>query len=213
MSKKLHGSTRTERKRCAILQAAVEEFHASGFQATSMDRIAERAEVSKRTIYNHFPSKEVLFEAITDELVNQIVNVAEAPYDSERDLRSQLVEFGRRKVELMTCPGFLRLARVALSEHLRIPELASDTFCRIHEDENALVRWIRAAEADGRLQDVEPAVAAEEFSALLSAFAFWPLIFGRPMPSEEELEATVARAAGMLLDHYSRPQTRTPESA
>ena len=52
--------TRTERKRCAILEAAAEEFQANGFEGTSMDRVAERAGVSKRTIYNHFENKEAL---------------------------------------------------------------------------------------------------------------------------------------------------------
>ena len=47
----------TERKRAAIVEAAIDEFRASGYEATSMDRIAARAEVSKRTVYNHFPSK------------------------------------------------------------------------------------------------------------------------------------------------------------
>ncbi|HCT25152.1 MAG TPA: TetR family transcriptional regulator, partial [Stenotrophomonas sp.] len=42
----------TDRKREAIVRAAVEEFRASGYEATSMDRIAEVAGVSKRTVYN-----------------------------------------------------------------------------------------------------------------------------------------------------------------
>lgn len=51
----------TDRKRVAIIDAAIEEFLAAGYDATSMDRIAARANVSKRTVYNHFPSKEALF--------------------------------------------------------------------------------------------------------------------------------------------------------
>jgi TetR/AcrR family transcriptional regulator of autoinduction and epiphytic fitness len=58
----------TDRKREAIVRAAVEEFRASGYEATSMDRIAEVAGVSKRTVYNHFPSKEALFSMILEEL-------------------------------------------------------------------------------------------------------------------------------------------------
>jgi TetR/AcrR family transcriptional regulator of autoinduction and epiphytic fitness len=51
----------TDRKRQAILKAAAEQFRACGFDATSVDRIAAAAGVSKRTVYNHFPSKEELF--------------------------------------------------------------------------------------------------------------------------------------------------------
>ncbi|MCF5632840.1 TetR family transcriptional regulator, partial [Pseudomonas syringae] len=48
----------TDQKREAIVLAAIAEFGDRGFEITSMDRIAARAEVSKRTVYNHFPSKE-----------------------------------------------------------------------------------------------------------------------------------------------------------
>ena len=54
----------TDRKRDAIVQAAIVEFRANGFVATSVDKVAARAEVSKRTLYNHFPSKDELFAAI-----------------------------------------------------------------------------------------------------------------------------------------------------
>ena len=58
----------TDRKRAAIITAAIAEFRARGFEATSMDRIASAASVSKRTVYNHFPSKDDLFEQILQEL-------------------------------------------------------------------------------------------------------------------------------------------------
>ena len=181
----------------------MEEFEANGFQCTSMDRVAERANVSKRTIYNHFESKEALFQAITEELVDQIVRVADVPYDARRSLKSQLEEIGHRKIDLMTCPGFLSLAKVTISEHLRDPQQASDTYCRIHREEDGLVRWIRAAAADSRLDVSAPMEAAEQFSALLSAFAFWPLIFGRPAPTKKKLAEIVSSAAEMFLAHYA----------
>ena len=54
----------TDRKRDAIVQAAIVEFRDNGFEATSVDKVAARAEVSKRTLYNHFASKDELFAAI-----------------------------------------------------------------------------------------------------------------------------------------------------
>ena len=51
----------TDRKRLAILQAAAVQFRAHGFEASSMDKIAAIAGVSKRTVYNYFPSKDELF--------------------------------------------------------------------------------------------------------------------------------------------------------
>ena len=61
------GAGRRERQRIEtrgrLYQAALDEFRKTGFQAAQIDRIAERAGVSRGTFYFHFPSKEhVLFE-------------------------------------------------------------------------------------------------------------------------------------------------------
>jgi AcrR family transcriptional regulator len=46
-----------------ILRAAAELFYADGINATGMERLTEAAHVSKRTFYQHFPSKAALVEA------------------------------------------------------------------------------------------------------------------------------------------------------
>ena len=50
-------TTRSEQKRAAVLAAAQAEFQEKGFALSSMDAIAARAAVSKRTVYNHFQVK------------------------------------------------------------------------------------------------------------------------------------------------------------
>ena len=49
------------KKREAILEGAQDVFINMGFEAASMDKVAEQAGVSKRTVYNHFGSKEKLY--------------------------------------------------------------------------------------------------------------------------------------------------------
>lgn len=56
--------TKGERTRIQIEDAAVELFMEYGYHATSMRQIAERAELALGGIYNHFKSKEEIFEAI-----------------------------------------------------------------------------------------------------------------------------------------------------
>ena len=53
-------------KRDQILKAAVDAFLDHGFEGTSMDDIAKRAQVARRTLYNQFESKEALFETVLD---------------------------------------------------------------------------------------------------------------------------------------------------
>jgi TetR/AcrR family transcriptional repressor of mexJK operon len=54
--------SRSEQKRKQILDAGRELFMSQGFEATSMDQVTAKSGVSKATVYNHFPSKEKLFE-------------------------------------------------------------------------------------------------------------------------------------------------------
>ena len=80
----------TDRKRAAVIAAAIDEFLAAGFDATSMDRIAARAGVSKRTVYNHFPSKEALFAAILGQLWESSDTGEVTAYSAAHPLRAQL---------------------------------------------------------------------------------------------------------------------------
>lgn len=47
----------------AILQAALELIEERGYEAMTMDDLANRLEISKRTLYHHFPSKEAIAAA------------------------------------------------------------------------------------------------------------------------------------------------------
>ncbi|MBN1850960.1 MAG: TetR/AcrR family transcriptional regulator [Deltaproteobacteria bacterium] len=67
---------RKERERLArkqaILDAAREVFFEKGFQATTMDQIAEAAELSKGSLYIHFPTKEELYVSILIEGIEML---------------------------------------------------------------------------------------------------------------------------------------------
>ena len=105
----------TDRKREAILSAAVEEFRTAGYEATSMDRIAAAAGVSKRTVYNHFPSKDELFGLMLEHLWNRSIANASVAYRADQPLDVQLRQLLMRKLELLGDPNFIDLARVAMA--------------------------------------------------------------------------------------------------
>ena len=77
----------TDRKREAIVQAAISEFRSNGFDITSMDKIAATAGVSKRTVYNHFASKEELFAEILHRLWTNICAQEDSVYSPGQPLR------------------------------------------------------------------------------------------------------------------------------
>jgi len=201
--------TLSQRKRAAILEAAVAEFQDRGFQATSMDRIAARAQVSKRTVYNHFDGKDALFRAIVDQLWDRFRKVTDHSYDRSAALADQLRGIGAREVELLVSRKFVKLARVTLAEYIRSPELAREAFDNMQECESGLTGWVRSAVADKRLRVQDPAVAARQFTSLLKAFVFWPqMLTGRRAPDRAERTAVIESAVAMFLDHYATRKER-----
>ncbi|AXL48676.1 TetR family transcriptional regulator [Paraburkholderia caffeinilytica] len=194
----------TDRKRAAVIEAAIEEFLAAGFDATSMDRIAARASVSKRTVYNHFPSKEALFAEILRQLWESS-DTGEAPvYSAVHPLRAQLLQLLSKKLSLLNDEAFLSLARVAIAAGIHSPERARDMVARMGEREEDLTVWIRAAAADGRLKTPDPVFASHQLQGLVKAFAFWPQVtMGQPPLSADEQRQVAESAADMFLARYA----------
>jgi len=52
-----------ERTRRRILEAALELFCSRGYASTTMDDIADRADIARRTLFNHFPAKQAILAA------------------------------------------------------------------------------------------------------------------------------------------------------
>ncbi|MCY1172449.1 pyrimidine utilization regulatory protein R [compost metagenome] len=193
----------TDRKRQAIIQAAIIEFRNNGFEITSMDKIAATAGVSKRTVYNHFPSKEELFAEILNQLWTRVTAEQETAYRPDLPLREQLRGLLMAKLQMLGDDNFLGLARVAIAATIHSPERAQDMVARMGEREEGLTVWIRAAQADGRLKATAPDFAAQQVQGLLKSFAFWPQIsMGKPGLSPEEQHQVADSALDMFLACY-----------
>lgn len=195
----------TDRKREAILDAAVAEFRHSGYETTSMDRIAARAGVSKRTVYNHFPSKEALFAQILERLWESSLDGLDLAYRGDRPLRPQLLDLVQQKLRLLQDDNFIDLARVAIAAVIHSPERAQDMVERMGSREEGLTVWIRAAAADGRLKTDDPLFAAMQMQGLVKGFAFWPQVtLGQPPLNAAQQKQVAESAVDMFLAYYAR---------
>ena len=194
----------TDRKRAAIIEAAIDEFRAAGYEATSMDRIAARAGTSKRTVYNHFPSKETLFLEILRQLWEASLEGDDLAIRTDRPMREQLLELLGQKLRLLNDEAFVSLARVAIAAGIHSPERAQDMVARMGEREEGLTVWIRDAATAGRLKTNDPVFASHQLQGLVKGFAFWPQItLGQP-PLDAEMQKRVAEsAADMFLAYYT----------
>ena len=121
-------TSKSEVKTEAILQGAIKEFLANGYAATSMDKVAKTAEVSKATIYSHFGDKESLFNAVIQDLVKdkfQTVMGLDSPQSWEQNPKIVLSQIANRVLtNAQSDRNFQNLVRIIIGESGRFPELA-----------------------------------------------------------------------------------------
>lgn len=83
-----------ERKRLgtreAIYRAAVELIVEQGYEATTMDAIAARADSARRTVFNHFPSKGEITHEWADRRRNRAAHAAQAAVGSDGTMADRL---------------------------------------------------------------------------------------------------------------------------
>jgi TetR/AcrR family transcriptional repressor of mexJK operon len=162
-------------KHDAITQAASEMFLAEGFDRVTLDQIAQRAGVSKQTIYSHFADKEALFKAICTELTERLT-IPLRKSASEADLRSTLTRLGEDALAMMLHPASLDLHRLVMSAAVRFPELGhiayeAGAMRMIHDLSALLVQRSRIGDGLAEALDDERArILAEQFIGMLRGF-------------------------------------------
>ncbi|PTY38844.1 TetR family transcriptional regulator [Saccharospirillum sp. MSK14-1] len=199
----------SERKHQAILDAAAEEFMEFGFQGANMDRVASRAEVSKRTVYNHFASKESLFESITRQIWHQAQTATDVPFQADVAIADQLLNIAERELALLESPHYLRLTAVVLAEFARSQELATQARDWVKQEESGARRWMDQAVAAGRLNTDDAETATTQFFSLIKGRAFWPqMIEHAPIPTAAEQARIAQSSVALFLDHYGLKDDR-----
>lgn len=191
-----------EEKRQQILDAAIDVFQRLGFAGASMDRIAEVANVSKRTVYNHFENKEALFNAIVGVMFEEARQTVDVTYRPGEPIHQQLVELGRAEGRLLQSERFMALARMALGETMRAPEVAQ----AVQEEADKMSvfsDFMTAAHADGTIVAEDLDDATQQFVALLKSKAFWPYVLRGGQIEAEEMEAIVQSSVETFLARYA----------
>ena len=192
---------RAQAKREEILAAASDVFREEGFETTSMDRIAERAAASKRTVYNHFGSKDALFDAVVADLIASMYAAKQVAWDPARPLADQLGDFARAKSAVANDESSMALMRVIFGVAIHRPESVTRVLSKFETQEDSLVRWLKDASAAGALDVPDPELAAELFWAMASGALFWPAVIGTP-PTAARREQLTTELVSTFLARY-----------
>ena len=89
-----------EETRSRILHVAMEEIHMNGFQGASLNKIVEKAGVTKGALFHHFKGKSELGYAVVDEVISKEIsefwiNPMSHSVDPVKDLKKLLMGMTR----------------------------------------------------------------------------------------------------------------------
>lgn len=152
-----------------ILRAALEVFGEAGVANTTLDEIADRAGVSKGTIYLYFPNKEELFRETVRQALAPAPPKADSPASASAAPTRQLLDTLSRHWEFLTSPLGVTVRRLVGAEQWQFPELAElyDREVVAHFG-GQLAPIIRRGVDTGEFRELDPKVAARMLTALVT---------------------------------------------
>jgi AcrR family transcriptional regulator len=190
-----------EPERARILRDAAEEvFLRDGYAAANMDEVARRAGMSKRTLYQHYPSKAALFEATIEAALAPLR--LDSAIERDPDLAIALtgmLEAGARHLLALRQTAIFRLV---ISEVQRSPELA-EAFHRASFSHGTwpLERRIGAEMERGRLRVPSAEAGAKLlYGMALGAVQMKMLLGLRGQPDEAEIAELARQAVAIFLN-------------
>ncbi len=156
-----------------ILEAALRVFGEQGFRSTRLEDVAQRAGVSKGTIYLYFSSKDELFTEMVRHALGRILE-GEVDSAAAGSAREELTARLRAFWIHLRSPEFEILHRLIQSEVRHFPELTR-SYARSVADRvtSLLAGAVRRGIASGEFRDQDAAAAARIMLALLVKHAVW----------------------------------------
>jgi AcrR family transcriptional regulator len=112
-----------ERNRGKVLDAARDEFTARGFREAKIDRIAERADLTRGAVYSNFPSKRALYFAVLARAARQAPDPEYPP--TARTAAAALADFARAWTARLPLASEDRHSASRLGRDL-LPEILAD---------------------------------------------------------------------------------------
>lgn len=187
---------RRARNRAALLEAAIELFQQQGTRATKVEEICERADVARRTFFNHFESREHLYREIALQRAEQMAGILDQRAADPRPMTERL-------------PALLAEIAAYLSARPAYRELVSEMLAlrfdsggeATHDGAlgQAVRRFVAAGVSRGEIGDRHPVDVLSDLllGAITTALSNWCAI------DDFDLEAALDGAAGALLDLFA----------
>jgi len=193
-----------EKKRTAILQAAMRLFLKHGFSKTSMDAIAAKAGVTKQTVYAHCKSKDALFVQIVTELARKHAPPAGLMGRGNVKIKDGLYEIGLAFLNMVSSKEGIAATQLVIAEAYRQPRLAQHYYeSGSRRILNILADYLAQENKKGTLHIPVPLSAASYFFAMLKGNYYLRILLNiKPQPSPGEKESHVRECVDIFMRIY-----------
>jgi len=194
------GRPRDLKKREAVLDAAGALFLERGINATTMEAVADRASVSKMTLYSHFPDKPALLAAVFERNLKDF-ELPELSENAGVSSSERLSDFGERLVEFLLRPEIVRTASVMAASADAFPDLAAAFYAAGPAAVLARVaRFLDLVRERERLSFLDADLAAEQLvAAWLGVDQLKQSLGVSGPPSKEAISRRVRSATETML--------------
>ena len=192
--------TRFERRRsrtqAALVEAAIELFQRKGIRATTIEEICDEADVSPRTFFNHFETRDYLYAAIAERRAAEFAALLDAQRDDRRSIDQRLPELlnavGRGLAQM---PAYREL----VGEMLRVRVDGGDETVRGRPLAQATLRFVSDGVERGEISTAHsPEILADILlGAITAAVGNWSA------DTTYDLEGELDRTAAALLDLFA----------
>jgi TetR/AcrR family transcriptional repressor of mexJK operon len=210
------------RSRAAVVDAARILFMEQGYAGTTMDDIARRAGLTKRTLYNNYVDKEALFRLIVADVITMAETFAhelrvELATITSANLREKLHDVAARMASRIVRMPVISLRRLLVGESRLFPELAQEYFDRAPGQVLGVL-----AESFERLMRASVLRTAPSLEARRAAAQFAYLVVGETLdrailtglvPSEDEVLACARDGVETFLAPEAASATRARRRA
>lgn len=179
-----------EQRRQKFFDAALDEFYEKGFAAGSMDDIAQRAGLSKGTLYLYFTSKEDLFSALIKKLTQPNLETIEMLSKTAPSIEVALQGIAKFVPSVMGQMNLPRLLKVLIGESQTFPKIISSYKKNIIDKVLGIITdMLEEANNRGEVTVSNPELTAK---LIMSPFVFsgiWLSTFSQHDNSKLDLES------------------------
>ena len=184
-----------------LLDAALDLFLEHGFELTTIEMVATRVSMTRRTVYARYADKAALFRAAVQRAIErQIVPQDVLAGFDKGDLAATLESVARLRISQVMTPNGLRLQRIINTESYRFPEIFT---ANLEQSAKPVMDFVASvldrAIAAGQISPTDTGFAASAFMSMVVGGQVRAIVSGRE-PTQAELDRKVRFTVRLLLD-------------